>query len=116
MKILVVFSYIPDPISDNVEVLKAPLPSCIPKTCICPDGSEQPLPTLPNRILKKVSRVLEKISAKIQSKLTKVCENGVDPTVCECDNVLLRELKFPVDNEVDIARCRPTRCSCAGKV
>ena len=62
-----------------------------------------------------VSRVLEKISAKIQSKLTKVCENGVDPTVCECDNVLLRELKFPVDNEVDIARCRPTRCSCAGK-
>merc|ERR1712172_20553 len=100
---------------DNVEVLKAPLPSCIPKTCICPDGSEQPLPTLPNRILKKVSRVLEKISAKIQSKLTKVCENGVDPTVCECDNVLLKELRFPVDNEVDIARCRPTRCSCAGQ-
>ena len=73
-----------------MEVLKAPLPSCIPKTCICPDGSEQPLPTLPNRILKKVSRVLERISAKIQSKLTKVCENGVDPTVCECDNVLLK--------------------------
>ena len=78
------------PILDNVEVLRAPLPSCIPKTCICPDGSEQPLPTLPNRILKKVSRVLERISAKIQSKLTKVCENGVDPTVCECDNVLLK--------------------------
>ena len=66
--------------------------------------------------LLSVSRVLEKISAKIQSKLTKVCENGVDPTVCECDNVLLKELTFPVDNEVDIARCRPTRCSCAGKV
>ena len=102
-------------ILDNVELLKTPLPSCIPETCICPDGSEQPLPSLPNRIKKKVGRVLEKIAAKIQAKLTNVCENGVDPTVCECDNVLMKELQFPVEDDVDIARCRPTRCSCAGK-
>merc|ERR1712021_60506 len=81
---------------DNVEVLRAPLPFCIPKTCICPD-------------------VLEKISAKIQKKLTNVCENGVEPTTCECENVLMDELKFPVEDDVDIVRCRPTRCSCSGQ-
>jgi len=100
---------------DNVEVLRAPLPFCIPKTCICPDGSEKALPSLPKRILKKVSKVLDKISAKIQKKLTNVCENGVEPTTCECENVLMDELKFPVEDDVDIVRCRPTRCSCSGQ-
>jgi len=100
---------------DNVEVLRAPLPSCIPETCICPDGSEQPLPSLPKRILKKVARVLERIAGRIQSKLTNVCENGVEPTTCECENVLMDELKFPVEDDVDIVRCRPTRCSCSGQ-
>jgi len=100
---------------DNVEVLRTPLPSCIPETCICPDGSEQPLPSLPKRVLKKVARVLEKISARIQSKLTNVCENGRSPSTCECENVLMDELKFPVEDDVDIVRCRPTRCTCTGQ-
>ena len=97
-----------------MEVLRTPLPSCIPETCICPDGSEQPLPSLPKRVLKKVARVLEKISARIQSKLTNVCENGRSPSTCECENVLMDELKFPVEDDVDIVRCRPTRCTCTG--
>ena len=70
---------IPQFFSDNVEVLTGPLPSCIPQSCICSDGSEKPLPSLPKRILKKIKKVLEKITAKIASKLTKVCDNGESP-------------------------------------
>ena len=93
----------------DVDILMGPLPRCVPKSCICADGSEQPLPPLPNRILNKVQEVLDKIRAKIASKVTKVCDNGESPSVCECNNALIGELTLPTDDPINIATCQPTR-------
>ena len=83
--------------------------------CICPDGSEQPLPELPEPLTRKISGILDKVASKLASKLTKICKDGADPAICECENALAGELRFPVENEVDIVKCKPTRCSCAGQ-
>lgn len=95
--------------------MTGPLPRCVPKTCICPDGSEQDLPSLPDRIKVKINKVLAKITAKIASKVTRVCQNDTEPTTCECRNALMGELDLPAQDVIDIARCRPSRCSCPGQ-
>ena len=95
--------------------MNGPLPPCLPKVCICPDGSEQPLPELPEVVTMKISKILDKVASKLASKLTKICQNGADPELCECENALAGELTFPVENEVDIVKCKPTRCTCPGQ-
>ena len=85
------------------------LPPCLPEKCICADGTEQPVPSLPRPLLKTIQRTIERVASKVVRKLAKVCDNGEDPSVCECDNALVGELTFPVEDEADILKCKPSR-------
>ena len=67
------------------------------------------------RIKNKISQALDRIASKIMSKLTEICNNDSEqPEVCECENALLGEINFPVNNPAQLITCKPSRCKCSG--
>ena len=67
------------------------------------------------RIKDKLTETLNKIASKALKRMTKICNNEEDePTICECDDALIGQISFPLENPVELARCKPTRCQCPG--
>ena len=66
------------------------------------------------RIQNALSTAIEKIASKALSKMAKFCENDEEPEICECRNAILGEIRFPLENNLDIAKCKPSRCKCPG--
>ena len=98
-------------VPDDIQILVGPLPGCVPESCVCEDGSEVPLPPLPDRITTQINRVLETITSKIAGKLVQVCE-GEEPSKCKCENAFLGELIDPIQNSNDLRLCQPKQCYC----
>jgi hypothetical protein len=70
---------------------------------------------LPKSIAERINKFIGRIAGKVAAKLTKICDEGGEPTICECENAEIGEISFPLTDGFELVSCKPTRCTCPGQ-